>query len=151
MLGDQSTSALVDMILDYQWAVERFQNAIEASAPRLAVRSIFEALNWATSIDERIAKQWAPRGDVLGFDWRAQIEGAEIMAGVGFARNRAHHQWANAIVLEVAPESSIWRWCATHNLPPADARHPDRRGEQIYRDMLGGRPVRPELDVLEGR
>ena len=59
-----------------------------AVEPVDAYMPIFEALNWAAALDERIAV------DAKGWSWRKRVSNGEVVAGLRFAHNRAHHQWA---------------------------------------------------------
>jgi hypothetical protein len=55
--------------------------------------ALFETLNWAVALDERVGTHWLPDGKPLGWKWRQRLgHGAEIMGGVRFARNSVHHQ-----------------------------------------------------------
>lgn len=68
-------------------------------SPAATYVPLFEALNWAHALDERVAAHWVPNGKTVGFGWRDRIPKAEIMAGVRFARNSLHHDWSEAVVL----------------------------------------------------
>ncbi len=77
------------------------------------------------------------------------------MRGIRFARNRVHHQWADAIVFMASqPYKNVpmiretTTWCATDDLPPGDPEHPDPGGEQVYRKRLEGGLVRESLEAL---
>jgi hypothetical protein len=81
---------------------------------------------------------------------RQENLGAELMAGVRFARNRVHHQWCDAINVErnLRGEFKNWVWIAGDELPPPDK--PDPNGEAVYRSELEGRPIIVCLNVLNG-
>lgn len=81
-------------------ALGRFQAAAMERDPEPGFFALFEALNWATAIDDLIAEIWRPAGTREGFDWRAKVEGADVLDGVRYARNRVQHQWADALRLE---------------------------------------------------
>ncbi len=134
-----------DMIVGFEHAVHRHRIAVEARNSVSAFLAVFEALNWATSIDERL-KSWSPDGEPLGWARRGRIEQAEILRGIRFARNRAHHQWANVLVLPTAEAFPIWTWRDADELPAGDQN--DHGGETIYRHQLAGMSVQPDLDVL---
>jgi hypothetical protein len=36
-------------------------------------------------------------GDRFGYAWRKRVEGAEVLAGIRYVRNRVHHDWADAL------------------------------------------------------
>lgn len=153
----------VRLLLDgYVKAVERFERAAKGRDPGAAFLALFEALNWAVAIDERVKEHWAPDGANTeedktrqpGWGWRERVPGAEAMAGVRFARNRVHHQWADALCLDdngfTSPVSSPlmsfeWRWRDLAELP---AGKPDPNGEAIYERHLAGSPTRLTLSRL---
>jgi len=147
----------VTLLLDgYAQAVRRFEQEVKGRDAR-AFLPLFEALNWAVAVDERIAEHWAPEGKDKqpGWAWRTRVEGADVMAGVRFARNRVHHQWSDALRLDdsgftsplTSPLVSFeWRWRNLADLPPGNRRDPD--GESAYRDRLAGAPARLTLARL---
>src|SRR4051794_306118 len=51
--------------------------------------AVFEALNWATSLDDRLGK---PRSGISVED--------DHLSGLQHARNLTHHQWANAFLFD---------------------------------------------------
>jgi hypothetical protein len=61
-------------------ALARFHDARLGRDSVAAFIPLFEALNWAASIDEG-----------LGYLDHAELQGSR------FARNRVHHQWADAL------------------------------------------------------
>ena len=76
------------------------------------------------------------------------------MAGVRYARNRAHHQWADALALEEGarqyPRSYPlayfeWVWRSPSELP---AGKRDDAGATLYRERLDGRAGRATLTEL---
>jgi hypothetical protein len=121
-----------------------------ATDPAEALLPIIEALNWATTLDERLA---ADKGTPPSLDWtwRDKHEQGRVMRGVRFVRNRVHHQWATALYLDLrgaelpmplpAPLFE-WRWRS--RLPPGHDNH----GEDDYRDHLAEHPARRTLDAL---
>ncbi|MCW2643963.1 MAG: hypothetical protein JWP07_72 [Pseudonocardiales bacterium] len=140
--------ATLDMLLaGYAHALRRLDEAVKAHDRNASFRAAFEALNWATSVDDRIRGQWAPEGKPLGWGWRARVSGAEVMAGVRFARNRVHHHWADALYYNETggmtfPMTSpvffsTWRWKLVADLPPGD----DDRGRDVYQEHLEGEPA----------
>lgn len=145
------------LLLDgYAQAVRRFEREVKGRDAELAFLPLFEALNWAVALDERIVEHWAPEGKDKqpGWAWRTRVEGADVMAGVRFARNRVHHQWSDALRLDdsgftsplTSPLVSFeWRWRDLGDLPPGN-----RRDESAYRDRLAGVPARLTLARLGG-
>jgi hypothetical protein len=134
---DNAGLVTVNMLLaGYAYAIHRLEAA--TGDPRASFRAVFEALNWATSIDDRIRQHWVPEGQPLDWEWRKRVSGAEVMPGVRFARNRVHHHWADAIYLDGAR----WRWRALgHRGAGADDR-----GSDVYVEQLEDQPV--ELALL---
>ena len=115
---------------------------------------LFEALNWAASIDLFFAEGGNP------------IEN-DLLTGVRFARNRIHHQWAKALgrhenpgMLEVTlaltssrltgPRPGFWwHWADAGELPPwkpSSVKPPV--GENQYTEYLAGRSVDRTLEAL---
>jgi hypothetical protein len=137
------------MLIAYTDAVARFETG--TGDPTTTYVSLFEALNWAVALDDRVGAHWVPDVEPVGFEWRARLgHGAELMAGVRFARNRVHHQWCDAITVErnLRGEFKNWVWIAGDELPPPDK--PDPNGEAVYRSELEGRPIIVCLNVLNG-
>jgi hypothetical protein len=107
----------------------------------LAFNAVFEALNWAVALDERVGEHWVPDGTPLRRDWRARLgPEAELMAGIRFARNRIHHQWSDVMFPSVTPSGDFraWMWRPVEDLPAGRA---DAHGEEIYRAHLQGSQV----------
>lgn len=89
------------LLSGYANALQRLNAAITAEDRNATFRAVFESLNWATSIDDRIRKHWAPEGEPLDWAWRGRVDSAELMDGVRFARHRVHHA--------TSPETAVWR------------------------------------------
>lgn len=151
---DQATQTYAAMFLGYGRASERFETAVKAKVAVDAFLPLFEALNWAVALDDRTAKRWGPDGEVLGWQWRERVPGAEVMGGVRFARNRVHHQWSDALRLDESgrqyPRSYPlvyfeWVWRPADQLPKG---RPDACGEGVYRRELEGRAARATLAQL---
>jgi hypothetical protein len=147
-----SETATVKMLLSgYAHALQRLQDAIGYTDAVGTFRAVFESLNWASCIDDRIGEHWAPEGQPLSWKWRERVAGAELMAGVRFARNRVHHQWVDAIYFNEAggltfPVTfpllfSTYRWRALSELP----RGNDDRGSQVYVEHLEHQPLEKTL------
>jgi hypothetical protein len=154
MQYDQQTVTFEAMLFGFDEATKRWREAIKTRNTIRSYAAMFEALTWAASLDERVADDWAPDGQTLGFRWRGQVPQAEIIAGVRFARNRSHHQWANTVDLLTTKADGFplkyqeWRWRAADNLPPGDPKHPDPYGDRVYREQLEGEHIGRALDVL---
>lgn len=144
------------MVLGFRLAVERFQEAGRAPDPVAAVIPLFEALNWAVALDERLRKDWIPDGKESppGWDWPMRLRGeteTDIVRGVQFIRNRVHHQWADAVRLVEArhyypPRQSEWVWVAASDLPNTERGHDN--GRDGYERMVEGHPADFTLSTL---
>lgn len=100
---------------------------------------LFEALNWATSIEQRIEADWPDRTSARG--WYKLIPCGETVRSVRFARNRVHHQWADAFTISEGDRDLPRRfvpWIWRPRLPPG---RPDKEGEQLYNKDLAGEQV----------
>jgi hypothetical protein len=109
---------------------------------------LFEALNWASSLEYRIAAEWPDR-DAANDWWRDQPAGETVRA-IRYTRNRVHHQWAEAITIDVADLELPVRfapWCWQQQLPPGRR---DAEGERLYDTQLAGEPVLGALGRLLG-
>jgi hypothetical protein len=154
------TIALVDwMVEGYIKALDRLRSETGSgdAGERETFLPLFEALNWAASID-------------LYFDEAGKPIGNDLLTAVRFARNRVHHQWARALrrydspgvpMIHLATTSSRlvgpppgfwWHWVEAHELPPGK---PWAKGEAAYKAQLAGNradealeAVRPVLEAL---
>jgi hypothetical protein len=118
--------------------------------PILAYNALFESLNWAVALDERVGEHWVPDGEPLSWKWRARLgPEVELMSGVRFARNRIHHRWSDVIFASVTPSGGFraWMWRPVEDIPEG---RPDPTGEAMYRDRLQGAPVQVALNVVGG-
>lgn len=141
------------MVRGFEGAVDRLEAASGGNDESAMFCPLFEALNWAVALDDRLGVTWVPDGESLGFDWRTRVHDAQLMAGVRFARNRVHHNWADALELRDGlafplrfPMAFVtWAWRDIGDLP---RDRPDKLGEQIYEDQLQGHPVLNSLVQL---
>jgi hypothetical protein len=149
--GRQTFAAMFE---GYQRSLDRLQVAVKTKKAAEVFIVLFEALNWAVALDERTARHWAPDGKVLSWRWRQRVPGAAVMAGIRFARNRVHHQWADVLgraeggftaPLSAPLVSWEWVWRTADALPQGN---PDAVGEGVYRASLAGRPARVTLTEL---
>jgi hypothetical protein len=146
------------LLRGYERAVERFghasitRDAVQVFAP------LFEALNWAVALDDQARAHWAPEGVPLDWAWRTRINGGELVNAVRGARNRVHHQWADALTLseglasplEVPLVAHEWRWRRLDELPQtAPPRGEPRANAEVdYQRLLEGMPARNTLAGL---
>jgi hypothetical protein len=151
-----NTQSFAVMFDGFTQAQKRFQEAAKNADGNVAYVPLFETLNWAVVLDDPTRQYWAPEGKVLGWQWRERVPGAEVMAGVRFARNRAHHQWSDALRLDgggfqfpLSFPLNFWEWVwrPASELPEG---RPDPDGEAIYIRGLQGRAARATLAELGG-
>ena len=144
------------LLAGFRASVDRFDSAAGEQSLEGTFLAIFEALNWATSLDERIGKHWAPDGTCLGFAWRDRVRGAEVLGGVRYARNSMQHDWADAIWFQESGfgipmpfpiEFGSWLWRSPSDLP--EKGKPDPKGHAVYEAELSGNPVRGTLRALD--
>jgi hypothetical protein len=154
VLGDtdvQRVAPLPWLLSGYAAAFDRLRSAIGDLNEQRIYHALFEALNWATSIDERMDHLGRPLDD-------------ELLRGLRFPRNRSQHQWADAIerrdvrrpAMEIhlagtggggsrSPELvADWYWRSVASFPDGLSN----AGKDQYAERLEGRPVRQALDHL---
>lgn len=138
----------------YERARERFTTASQQHDAEGAFFALFEALEWAVALDDFIAECWWPDGHALGFDWRARISGADLMSGLRYARNRVHHQWADAL-RELGgetdgrrDESAALLWRGSDALPTPTTKRGDAAGRDAYERHLQGRMASETLTTV---
>ena len=148
---DENIVTFEAMFVGYTEALNRLEAASSGRSPAATYVPLFEALNWAHALDERVATHWVPNGKTVGFGWRDRIPNAEIMAGVRFARNSLHHDWSEAVVLrdggvsfplsfplsltsglEDSSRAWEWLWRNADELPPP-SKKPHAESARIYR------------------
>lgn len=138
----------------YEAACGRFGYAVTGQDPVAAYVPLFEALNWAVALDDRIKDIWAPDGMPLGWEWRKRAGGgAELFAGVRYARNSIHHHWADALRLDTDGRAYPkrypiryfeWLWRDAADIPAPSHRF----GREVYASDLAGRPAEITLVTL---
>lgn len=100
--------------------------------------SLFESLNWAVALDDRLQREW------IGDDWASEFEGGELARAIRYARNSIHHDWAEAFEpldddgqIFQPWENVVWlQW--RESLPK---ERPDPTGEAAYEEYLAGESV----------
>jgi hypothetical protein len=141
-------------------AIERLLTATKDSAAGAneTFVPLFEALNWAASIDLRYEELGTPIGN-------------EPLRGMRFARNRVHHQWELALTRQDWPGAPVivggrdrygrggvsrtsgpppgfyWTWKSLADLPAPD--RPDPTGEAFYGKHLADGQAEPTLQALK--
>ena len=102
------------LVAGYGGALHRFAAAQESRGPVAVDRAymgLFEALNWAVALDDRLEREW-PGERGKGEQWSDAFAEGRTLRGVRHARNRVHHQWADALVPPPRPRPP------TRRLPP---------------------------------
>jgi hypothetical protein len=135
---------LATVVNGYLSALERFRasDTFGSTADDTFI-PLFEALNWAVSAADFIGRSKEP-----------------YLRALRFARNRVHHDWANALYFMPGAElgvmvigvsrlgvASCWHWRGLGELPPAGRA--DAKGEKAYQELLGGQPAGVSLTWLE--
>lgn len=137
----------------------RFETARRTQSAEATFLPLFEALNWAVVMDDHIVHHWKPGGELLKYRWRdlLEVEERATIRGIRFARNRVHHQWADALQLNtggfqfpiVFPMvTHEWSWVSA-DVIPLSKKDDQNRGIDEYRSELQGRLARRSLAVLE--
>ena len=158
-------------------AFARLEAARAAEDGEAAFYAVFESLDWAHAVDEYVARSWRPDGWVEGdpprlkplerdlppwWEWRRHPALGvgdtlwDIMQGLRYARNRTHHQWADAIVMTnglsgplVSPiRSRSWVWRDVEQLPTPSNPGKEAPGCEAYARALAGYPVQHTLAVI---
>jgi hypothetical protein len=132
------------LLAGYRQAYQRWMNGPRIDPdPEQAFFAIFEALNWAVSIDDRL------KDTLLG--WLSACDERGYVVGFRYARNAVHHHWAEALWLDRRGATlptplphAFFEWCWQPQL-----RATNERGLAKYRTHLSGQPVRFTLEALE--
>lgn len=62
--------------------------------------ALFEALNWAVSLDDRLSRDWPFAEIVYGKYWCEDFTSGGLIRGLRHARNAVHHDWSLALDLD---------------------------------------------------
>lgn len=122
-------------------ALGRFDLAVRDPDPEPSFIALSETLNWCVAVDDYVRQVWAPRGKVIGYDWRRETGNPDLhdlLDAVKFARNLVHHHWADALVNDEGrryPRTYpavyfSWRWQVADALPP----HPEDKAGHAARN-----------------
>jgi hypothetical protein len=142
----------------FEQARQRFAAVVNDLEGRAAYFALFEALNWAVALDERIVAT-----DLAKWQWRDRVADGDVVRGLRYARNRVHHDWVDALAIALGtlrPDTLVgpttllllggaseWRWRDLRDLPPEEG--PDRHGGDVaYRTRIARRPPSETLDAL---
>jgi hypothetical protein len=145
-MESENRVSLETLLAGYQQAYDRWMAGPRIDAdPDRAFFAIFEALNWAASIDWRLAET-----AIMGEGWADAYTEGGVVRGFRYARNAVHHDWANALwvdrrgfILPSPLPAAFFEWCWQPRL--ASARE---KGIGEYRIHLSGKPVRFTLEAL---
>ncbi len=146
-------------------AFERWQTAQAEGDAQRAFFALFEALDWTHAVDDYVARVWRPDGAVEEdpwWEWRRHRslgvgdELSNIMQGLRYARNRVHHQWADALVTTdglmfpvVFPvRFRSWVWRSAEDLPTPSNEAKEAAGRKAYSTALAGRPAHETLTTI---
>lgn len=141
---------LTPMIRGFEEASRRFNDVMRGRDADATFLALFEALNWAVSIDDRFRSIWETEQRSMTW-WTEGFTHGDVVKGVRFGRNRVHHQWADALWLSTAgfafplqfPLGFVeWRW--RPELPPG--RDDTFKAEYDYR--MAAAPARRTLGEL---
>lgn len=142
--------SLPELLDGFKQSHQRFQVAKNNIDEKQMFITLFEALNWVVSIDDRLRDR--------NSNWQDQFgKQGETVKAIRFARNRVHHQWAyilhirDGVTLPVRLPTPLfdWVWIAATQLPAVAKRYEDPKGEKLYRQLLENKPVRFSLLEME--
>ena len=143
-----------DLVLGYLRAYARVEQALEQAAPvhhpleaeSRAWEGLFEALNWADSIDQLMKYGEAERGANPKWLDSADATTQGVALAVQCVRNVVHHQWWAALSMRIDMKEdgqhNSWIW---FDLP---ANGSSKKGKKAYKAHLRGQPVIEALRVL---
>ena len=139
------------MLKGYKRAIDRYVAAAQQDRDfGETFIPLFEALNWAVSTR-----------DLLKIEGRRVRD--RLASGLGFARDRVHHDWAGALeprrfpvsaTAPIAPRYSQtvsgysveWFWKPVEQLPPPSGGR--QKDEEAYRELLSGNSAHDTLNQL---
>lgn len=141
----EESVSIETLLAGYQQALHRWMAGPRINtAPDQAFFAIFEALNWAVAVDDRLKV-------ALPCQWPSAYDDQGYVAGFRYARNAVHHDWADALWLDLRGALlptplpfGFFEWCWRPAL-----RSSKDRGLAEYRTHLSGKPVRFTLEALE--
>ena len=134
----------------FEAASQRFYDASLGEDADSTFRPLFESLQWAVSLDDRLQASWKAAPTNHAEWWSDGFIHGDDVKGVRHARHRVHHQWADAVYLSAGAQFPMtlpfafheWRWRL--DMPPGR----DDRFKREYDDHLAATPVRVTLGSL---
>jgi len=154
-------ASIRELVLNFLRAVERFREQDARSSDlvdqlhteSLARAALFEALNWADTIDQYLAA--GPKGTIgteRNEEWAQGLPADQERLARAFqrVRNLTHHQWWQAVGVRMTrsdgQQVNEWVWAP---LPAGAAgRRRDPDADADFADRLAGRRVLTTLDEL---
>lgn len=139
------------LVNGYEQACQRFYNVMNTDERDRTFPPLFEALSWAVCIDDRFQRLWEAAKTNPAEWWSDGFTHGDTIRGVRYARNRVHHQWADALWLSRSGAQlplrlpfafAEWRW--RPELPPG--RHDEFKPE--YEQYVAANPARITLGDL---
>jgi hypothetical protein len=105
--------------------------------------ALFEALNWAVSLDDRLTKDWPFEEFAFGDYWCDDFVGGDLVRGFRYARNAVHHDWSLALDLDpeqipIQTRLDLLSLGWTSNL---ETTRSSADGKRAYDEYLAERPV----------
>jgi hypothetical protein len=149
-----SSAPLEWLVKGYRRALARFDATADQREQVERFIPLFEALNWAVTIAEFLSKRGCGVDD-------------DTIRGLQFARNRVHHQWADALEAQDVPNPVIvspvggrsrvvmpptrvdWFWKPLDQLPAVPPRFSDPECARLYSAHLAGQSARDALAQLD--
>lgn len=140
--------------MGYRRALARFAATASERDPKERFIPLFESLNWAVVLMDF----WRKRGSEIDDD---------TLHALRFARNRVHHQWADALEARDLPNATItqsvsgrsrivrpptrleWHWKPLNQLPTTSRGFDDVRGREAYEAHLAGTSAHRALGHLD--
>lgn len=121
----------------------------------LARGALFEALNWADSIDNYLRKGLRnTKGTARDLGWAEALplDQRDLVLGLQHARNVSHHRWFNVLAVtfqrgQAGEQVGVWTWGV---LPPetGSRRRRDKEARSAYLSALKGEPLLDTLDRM---
>lgn len=153
LYGDNTVTFRV-VLAGYRAAFGRLEDAHLSRDAAATFLPLFETLNWLVALDDQAAARWAPTGEPRGRKWWTDVTDGRHVQAVRHARNRVHHQWADALKLAEGMTFPMtfplvfheWCWRPSSDLPPIG--RPDAKGQSAYDELLAGSPARHGLRTL---
>lgn len=155
----ENTQTFTAMFEGFAQAAQRFEAAIKDRDTTNTFIPLFEMLNWAVALDQRVGERWCLKGKPLGRAWRDRVPGAQVMSGIQYVRNSVHHQWSDALELTEGrgyPRAYTmvyfeWRWRPAGALPLPEEQHQNKgwkEGKEFYEEHLQGEMARLTVQQL---